>query len=58
MFMQAKQAARKNKKKKKATEPHHITRAVTHIRRPRPRVGRSRQRPAKIVQANKYTRPI
>jgi len=32
MSMQAKQAARKNKKKKSATEPRHITRAVTHIR--------------------------
>lgn len=32
MSMQAKQVARKNKKKKKATEPRHITRAVTHIR--------------------------
>ncbi len=30
MSMQTKQAARKNKKK--ATEPRHITRAVTHIR--------------------------
>jgi transposase len=30
--MQAKQAARKNKKKKSASEPRHITRAVTHIR--------------------------
>ncbi len=33
MSMQAKQAARKNKKKKKSAEaPRHITRAVTHIR--------------------------
>jgi transposase len=32
MSMQAKQAARKNKKKKSASEPRHITRAVTHIR--------------------------
>jgi transposase len=32
MSMQEKQAARKNKKKKTATEPRHITRAVTRIR--------------------------
>ena len=32
MSMQAKQAARKNKRAKKATEPRHITRAVTRIR--------------------------
>src|SRR5215472_13596429 len=33
MSMQAKQATRKNKKKKKSpSEPCHITRAVTHIR--------------------------
>jgi transposase len=32
MSMQAKQTARRNKKKKKATEPVSITRAVTHIR--------------------------
>ena len=32
MSVSAKQAARKNKKKKKASEPRHITRAVTHIR--------------------------
>jgi transposase len=32
MSMQEKQAARKNKRAKTATEPRHITRAVTHIR--------------------------
>jgi len=32
MSMQTKQSARKNKKKKSASEPRHITRAVTHIR--------------------------
>jgi transposase len=32
MSMQAKQAVRKNKKKKSTSEPSHITRAVTHIR--------------------------
>src|SRR5260370_17624751 len=32
MSMQEKQAARKNKRAKKATEPRHITRAVTRIR--------------------------
>jgi Putative transposase DNA-binding domain len=32
MSMQAKQVARKNKKKKSAEAPRHVTRAVTHIR--------------------------
>ncbi len=39
MSMQEKQAARKNKKKK-ATEPRHVTRAVTHIRLQETNVGK------------------
>lgn len=38
--MQAKQAARKNKKKKSPSEPRHITCAVTHIRLQETNVGK------------------